>query len=144
MNNIFYIISYAFLILTIFFFVYRNFKIKSNYRILAQMHMQLLNDAHILDNRLTEVLKELNKYETEKNDGFIKFLSDSRDWAFTYIEEVQAALAEFDKEVSPVLEWCNTYGIAVQDVHSEQVKKISLAYDKLKEVLPKDNETPNN
>lgn len=144
MNNIFYIISYAFLILTIFFFVYRNFKIKSNYRVLAQMHMQLLNDAYILDNRLTEVLKELEKYQTQENDGFVKFLSDSRDWAFTYIEEVQAALAEFDKEVSPVLEWCNTYGIAVQDVHSEQVKKISLAYDKLKKVLPKDNETPNN
>jgi molecular chaperone DnaK (HSP70) len=28
----------------------------------------------------------------EKTDGFVKFLSDSRDWSFTYIENVQQAI----------------------------------------------------
>ena len=101
-------------------------------------------DRHILNQKLTELIEEQNKNELLNSDGFLKFVSDSRDWAFKYIEQTQKALVEFDKEVSPVLEWCKTYGLAIEDVHSEQIKKISLAYDKLKEVLPKDNETPNN
>lgn len=41
--------------------------------------------------------KEIFKAEAEKvesKDGFVKFMSQSRDWAFQYIEKVQADLYE--------------------------------------------------
>jgi hypothetical protein len=28
----------------------------------------------------------------EQTDGFVKFLSESRDWAFNYIEDVQSSI----------------------------------------------------
>ena len=36
---------------------------------------------------------EANQSKTlEQTDGFVKFLSESRDWAFEYIEKVQASI----------------------------------------------------
>jgi hypothetical protein len=35
----------------------------------------------------------------ETNDDFIKFVSDSRDWAFNYIEDVQQAIQELKTSV---------------------------------------------
>ncbi len=38
-------------------------------------------------------------------ENFIKFLSDSRDWAFDYIEEVQTGLDKFIKEIEPEMKY---------------------------------------
>ena len=64
-------------------------------------------------NALREVLdlKE-EAYKTEEDihkENFIKFLSDSREWAFGYIEEVQNGLKKFISEVEPELEYYNHY-----------------------------------
>lgn len=92
--------------------------------------------------------QEINNRDTkslEQTEGFLKFISDSRDWAFGYIEEAQQALQDFALEMEPIIEWSKTYGIVNGDnAHTEALEKISLAYDKLKSVLPEENETPNN
>ena len=90
----------------------------------------------MLGQKIEELQKELSSKELSETDGFIKFISQSRDWAFEYIEEVQKALSEFDEEVSPKFK-------SAKD-SNKLLKEISLAYDKLKTVLPKDNQTPNN
>ena len=36
----------------------------------------------------------------EKTDGFVKFLSDSREWAFNYIEDVQTSIQGLIKAMS--------------------------------------------
>lgn len=100
---------------------------------------------HMLGQKIEELQKELSSKELSETDGFIKFISQSRDWAFEYIEEVQKALAEFDKEVAPRLEWATTFGrLAGDTVHTDTINTISEAYNKLKTLLPKDNQTPNN
>ena len=43
-------------------------------------------------------------------ENFIKFLSDSRDWAFLYIEDVQKALDKFITEVEPEILYFDQYG----------------------------------
>jgi hypothetical protein len=93
-------------------------------------------------------LEELNKLTEQKNleqsDGFVKFISQSRDWAFEYIEEVQSALSKFDVEISSIIKWNETYGTVTDGgVYSDKIKQISLAYNQLKDLLPKDTETPN-
>jgi len=70
-------------------------------------------------------------------ENFIKFLSDSRDWAYEYIENVQDGLNRFINEVEPEINYFNEYGdtIAMAPNYSS-MKKISVEYEKLKSLLP--------
>ena len=144
MNLINFILFLVFLISTLSF-IYLIIKTNVEKRKLIGMYIQGEMDKHFLNEKINELYKELSARELSESDGFVKFISQSRDWAFEYIEEVQKALAEFDKEVAPRLEWVNTYGrVAGDTVHTETITKISEAYNKLKLVLPENNETPNN
>jgi len=74
-------------------------------------------------------------------ENFIKFLSDSRDWAFDYIEEVQTGLNKFIKEVEPELGYYNKFGIVVEGMvapHDKALRKISKEFEDLKKLLPED------
>ncbi len=95
---------------------------------------------------ITILLENANgKAETDDknlntNEGFVKFLSDSRDWAFAYIEEVQSILNKFVNEVGPDIEYYRSFGQAVDGPHNETLDKISKAYAELEKVLPKKDE----
>jgi hypothetical protein len=72
-------------------------------------------------------------------ENFIKFLSDSRDWAYQYIEDVQSGLKKFADDIKPEIDYFKEYG----DMNSMQpnyysLKKISEAYDELIKLLPKE------
>jgi len=74
-------------------------------------------------------------------ENFLKFLSDSRDWAFAYIEDVQSGLTEFVDEVKPEIEYFKEYGdIISMQPNYYSMKKIAEAYDKLIRLLPKEEE----
>ncbi len=73
------------------------------------------------------------------NESYVKFLSDSRDLAFQYIEDVQNKLTTFANKVEPQLNYYNTYGQTVQGPHIILVKEISEAYEDLKTIMPEDN-----
>jgi hypothetical protein len=72
-------------------------------------------------------------------ENFIKFLSDSRDWAFEYIEDVQKELETFIRDIEPEIMYFDEYGI-VGDAypHYHSMKKISAAYKDLKKLLPEE------
>ena len=72
-------------------------------------------------------------------ENFIKFLSDSRDWAFEYIEDVQTQLETFVRDVEPEIMYFDEYGL-VGDAypHYHSMKKISAAYKDLKKLLPEE------
>jgi alpha-L-fucosidase len=72
-------------------------------------------------------------------ENFIKFLSDSRDWAFEYIEDVQKQLEEFIRDIEPEIMYFDEYGV-VGDAypHYHSMKKISSAYKDLKKLLPEE------
>jgi heme exporter protein D len=121
--------------------------IKSNFqkRKILAFYIQAEMDKHFLSQKLEELSNELSTLKLSESDGFVKFISQSRDWAFEYIEQVQKALVEFDEEVAPRLEWATTYGnLAGETIHTETITKISEAYKKLKSVLPENTKTPNN
>ena len=133
------------LVTLIIFLTYRLFKIKRLIVTLSDTYMQQLADNFLLRKEVESLYQEAENKKLEETDGFVRFISQSRDWAFEYIEEVQKALAEFDKEIAPQLEWANTYGrLAGETVHTNTIKIVSEAYDKLKTVLPQNTETPNN
>jgi biopolymer transport protein ExbB/TolQ len=73
--------------------------------------------------------------------NFIKFLSDSRDWAFQYIEEVQDGLKKFINEIQPQIEYYDKYGATVEGMvapHDFALKKISAELKELKKLLPEE------
>ena len=101
----------------------------------------------ILDNftmlQLLEDIKSKELSDTEvHNENFIKFLSDSRDWAFQYIEDVQNGLKDFVKEVDKDIEHFDQYGDVISTTRPDywSIKKISAAYKKLKTLLPDEEE----
>lgn len=76
-------------------------------------------------------------------ENFIKFLSDSREWAFGYIEEVQSGLKKFIDEVQPQIDYYNKYGIVVEGMippHDFALKKISKEIEELKKLLPEESD----
>lgn len=91
---------------------------------------------------MQQLTKGTNKTDKDQaNEDFLKFISDSRDWAYQYIEEVQTALKSFIDEVSPQIEYYDKYGAAVDGMvapHDFALKKISMAYKELKKLLPEE------
>lgn len=77
-------------------------------------------------------------------ENFIKFLSDSRDWAFTYIEDVQKGLTKFVEEVDPTISYFDDFS-SIQEGNPLNIgmKKISAAYKDLKKFLPNESEIKN-
>ncbi len=89
---------------------------------------------------LQEAQQESNKTEKEKiNEDFLKFISDSRDWAYSYIEDVQSSLNKFISDVEPEISYFDEFGIIGSAYpHYESMKKISEAYKELKKLMPDD------
>ena len=133
------------LVTIIIYLVYRFFKTRTLFKALSDLYMQELADRMLLQKKVEELYQDIENAKLEQTDGFLKFVSESRDWAFQYIEEVQTALSEFDKSVDPLLKWAMRFGILNgETAHTKILSEISEAYDKLKSVLPENTETPNN
>jgi hypothetical protein len=73
-------------------------------------------------------------------EHFIKFLSDSRDWAYQYIEDVQKGLIKFVNDVDADISHFDEYGdvLSVSRPDYPSMKNISKAYKELKTLLPED------
>jgi hypothetical protein len=85
---------------------------------------------------------DIDKDEKHK-ESFIKFLSDSRDWAFDYIEKTQKTISRFIDEVEPEIEYYNEYGSVVEGIippHDKALKKISKEISELKNLLPEETD----
>ena len=96
---------------------------------------------------LEEYIKTINNAKEDKTDqqihqeNFLKFLSDSRDWAFNYIEEVQSGLNKFISDIEPEINYFKEYGdLMAMQPNYYSLKKISQAYEELKNLLPKEEE----
>jgi hypothetical protein len=85
--------------------------------------------------------KQQESYNDVHKENFIKFLSDSRDWAYEYIEDVQSGLKKFVNEIEPEIAYFDEYGL-VGDAypHYHSMKKISQEYKELKKLLPSEEE----
>jgi hypothetical protein len=70
-------------------------------------------------------------------ENFIKFLSDSRDWAFGYIEEVQVGLDKFIKDIKPEMDYFTEFGeVGSAYPHYHSMKKILASYEELIKLMP--------
>jgi hypothetical protein len=106
-------------------------QIKKNRVILANTLNLLLMQQSMSDENKTD--------QEQSNEAFLKFVSDSRDWAYTYIDEVQEGLNKFVSDIEPEIAYFDEYGVVgTAYPHYHSMKKISGAYKELKKLLPDD------
>jgi hypothetical protein len=74
----------------------------------------------------------------QADEAFLKFVSDSRDWAYEYIENVQASLTKFVSDAGPAIDYGDEYGSAMSTPLDQGMGKISKAYKELIALLPED------
>lgn len=79
-------------------------------------------DLKIYEMQLAEMVSQRDVKTVEETQGFLKFISESRDWAFEYIEDVQQALRAYDIALS-----------------MDDAKVLNDAYKKLVSFLPDDD-----
>jgi type II secretory pathway pseudopilin PulG len=82
--------------------------------------------------------KEKESDNDVHKENFIKFLSDSRDWAYEYIETVQSGLNKFVSDVDADISHFDEYGDALSMSRPDYnaMKNISNSYKELKKLLP--------
>lgn len=95
-----------------------------------------------LYNNLEQVV--MNESNTDGIDlhtqSFIKFLSDSREMAFEYIDQVQEEIKKFVDIADKELAFFNSYGILTEGhLYYDNLKVISEEYKKLKLLLPEES-----
>lgn len=91
----------------------------------------------IIDDKPTKEEEDIHK------ENFIKFLSDSREWAYDYIQNVQDSIKKFIEEVEPEINYYDQYGIALEGMiapHNKALKKISVEFKELKKLLPEETD----
>lgn len=77
--------------------------------------------------------------EPQQLPGYDKFLEESRDAAFDYIETVQESLNIYLYEVEPVLDkFSKTNSKETKASHIEAMQKIKESTDRLRAALPED------
>jgi biopolymer transport protein ExbB/TolQ len=114
-------------------------------RLISKALAERLIQAFIDNDQIAEKIeaKHLSK-DIEKTEGFVQFLSESRDWAFQYIETVQEALNKFVKDAGPRLEYFDKSGRVVNSPHFDLLEDILVAYRELQQLLPEqDNKEKN-
>ncbi len=80
--------------------------------------------------RIENLMSSKTKLDNDAHqESFIKFLSDSRDSAFEYIEEVQNGLSKFVGDVDA--------DIMAMEPNYNSLKNISKSYDDLIKLLPR-------
>jgi hypothetical protein len=100
--------------------------------------------------KLLKLKKEILKHKTEKKyiqgkldslangelNGFNKFISESRDWAFSYIESAQKSIKDFIVKTGPDIEYLKEYKPPI--ISEDAIDRLVLSYEDLKKLLPLD------
>ena len=130
---------FAFFIFIALFFVLvvRNIMLSLKVSSITKGLLQSEVDKNILAEKLFESSARNLMQKDESSEAFLKFVSDSRDWAYQYIEGVQSSLDSFITDVEPEIAYFDEYGIASSAYpHYHSMKKISGAYKELNKLLP--------
>lgn len=115
---------------SIYFTIVLFFKNKKQLKVIEQ----LVIDNTAIESKLAEYVATKN---VEESEGFLRFVSQSRDWAFEYIETVQSEITKFVEEIGPTMEYYDKFGRINE---SPSMNKIFDAYSELIKVLPESNE----
>jgi predicted PurR-regulated permease PerM len=133
------LIAFLVFILLFFILIIRNIQLSIKYARSSKELLQSTIDKNILAEKLFEAsARNLLKNDSD-SEAFLKFISDSRDWAYQYIEDVQKSLNSFITNIEPEILYFDTYGdLMAAEPNYQAMKKISDSFKDLKKMLPVD------
>lgn len=126
----------AYVLLSITFVTLLILIIKTSYKV-RQLSVKLIKsevDNAALREKLAELMTNSENKKLEETEGFVKFISQSRDWAFQYIERVQIAIKNFQDVFHPFA--VQYYEKKRTRIPKEEFPALVEAYKKLVERLP--------
>lgn len=94
--NLFVFLAYTIIVTILLIFCY---KLRIEYKQTYALLIQSVFDKEELLKKFEEFVNDQSIKALEETDGFVKFISQSRDWAFEYIEDVQKAIDEYKASV---------------------------------------------
>jgi GTP:adenosylcobinamide-phosphate guanylyltransferase len=112
----------------LFAYIYISIKNKQMFVKLVQAEV----DKKALLMKIEKLASSKENKSIEETAGFLKFLTQSRDWAFGYIEDVQEAIEEVRAAWDPVIE------AEVPYLNEKEIESVKSAYNKLISSLPVD------
>jgi hypothetical protein len=128
---VFIILITAFTYLTI-----NSFKLRIKNLSLTHEILQAYIDKNIISEQLRLSLENKVDEESKSRDDFLVFISQSRDWAFDYIETTQAQINSFINNVGPTIDYLEQYAPPI--LLEEQRLSIIEGYKTIKSILPED------
>lgn len=124
---IFSIVSIAF-----FSLMLNNITLRfSNMKLNEELLKSFINYNIVLEKKVSQESEKI-----EQSDGFLKFVSDSRDWAYAYIESVQEEINNFITIVGPDIEYLESYKPPI--ISEEATDRLVVGYKKIKALMPED------
>jgi len=132
---------FVFFIFTIFFVIvlFNNMRLNIKISSITKRLLQSEINKNVLSKKLSELSSLDLIKKDESSEAFLKFISDSRDIAYKYIEDTQFALDKFITDIEPEILYFDEYGELMRSQPNyNSMKKISGAYKELKKLLPEE------
>lgn len=126
---------FIFFILIFFILIFNNINHLNTRQKMSYEILKHQTTIKILQKQI-DLLEKISKDNFEQ-DSFFKFISDSREVAFEYIEELQNKLIEMDSNIK--LKIAELSIEQKENVYEDLTTFIFLELDKLKEFLPKED-----
>lgn len=130
------IVSFIIVSIGFTFLSFKLIRLNRKNKVLILELAQALIDKNILSSKFEKM--ELDKIEN--TNEFTAFLSQSRNWAFEYIEEVQSKIKDMVEDSEKDIAYFKDFGILTEQYPNyELAKKFVKHYDELIKLLPKED-----
>lgn len=128
----------AFFVFIVLFFIsiLKNIRLSIKNSSMTKKILQSEIDKNILAEKLFESSARNLMKKDDSSEAFLKFISDSRDWAYSYIESVQEEINSFITLVGPDIEYLESYKPPI--ISEEVTDRLIIGYKKIKKLLPED------
>lgn len=138
MSNFLNFVGFVAFLILFFGVALDNIRLRSSLSKLEVKIKQEVLDYTIKIEQEVKELRDKQKPDIKEDDGFVKFLTDSRDWAFGYIENVQAGISKFKDSVGGHIEYFDEFGSVMETPMHPAMRDISKAYKELVMLIPDD------
>lgn len=132
MSNIFSLFGAAIFIFIFIFNIMKLIKLNiENTKLKVQM-INLVQENQVFKT----LLDQKDSAHVEKTEGFLNFVTQSRDWAFEYIEDVQKVVNKVIDDTSSTVDYHNKFGSMEIEPYATQISTLVTAIEELKFLLP--------
>lgn len=132
MNNIVVVISFTLALAFAFAYLITLFKINKINKSFTKLLISHKSLQDFIDSNNVEFKNESDIHK----ENFIKFLSDSRDWAYEYIENVQKSIDGIIEKTEDTVKYHKDFGSLEIEPYATQINILTDAIEELKTLLP--------